>query len=104
MTKTTPTFASTRRPSWLWRFLNRNRAWCVTPDPPRDPRTLELRRRGENVLEAQMRLRVLAKWKQRHIADADGHVKRSLLTPLPVNVVVLKPRTRNQELPASSRR
>lgn len=90
-----PMFASTRRPSRLWRFWNRNRAWCVTPAPARDPRTLELRRRGEEVLEAQMRQRVVAKWRQRHLVDQDGLVKRSLLTPITgANVVPLRPRQR----------
>jgi hypothetical protein len=90
-----PIFASTRRPSWLWRFLNRNRAWCVTPDPPRDLRTRELQRRGDNVLEAQSFWRVRKAWFERGVVDASGFVKAALLTPTG-NVVPLRPRGKAQ--------
>lgn len=67
---------STKQRGWLWRFWNRNRAWCVPVDRIAfDRRTDEQRRRGDELLEKQSRFRVLQKLRQKGVVDHDGFVK-----------------------------
>lgn len=67
---------STKRPGLLWRFLNRNRAWCLPVDRIAfDRRTDEQRRRGDELLEKQSRFRVFQKLRRKGVVDSNGFVR-----------------------------